>query len=141
MGGPGTPSSSFGSKDVDAGKYPSFRAHVYPLKASKINPFNLVSTERQSDDKEDKELPCLDKFLAKNTSEDNALFEHIMDLAKQKEKVKHSWLYEAEAEFKEVLLKGCPLSHSCWCASEYFSKETFAVFKTLKNNFSSFSAP
>lgn len=27
-----------------------------------------------------------------------------MDLAKQKEKVKHSWLYEAEAEFKEVWL-------------------------------------
>uniref|UniRef100_A0A674MVL3 Ess-2 splicing factor homolog n=1 Tax=Takifugu rubripes TaxID=31033 RepID=A0A674MVL3_TAKRU len=74
-----------------AGKYPT----------SKINPFNFVSTETQGDNKEDKELPCLDKFLAKNTSEDNALFEHIMDLAKQKEKVKHSWLYEAEAEFKE----------------------------------------
>lgn len=35
-----------------------------------------------------------------------------MDLAKQKEKVKHSWLYEAEAEFKEVLLNKCPFSVS-----------------------------
>uniref|UniRef100_A0A674P167 Ess-2 splicing factor homolog n=1 Tax=Takifugu rubripes TaxID=31033 RepID=A0A674P167_TAKRU len=103
VGRSGSPSSSFGGKDVDA--------------------------ETQGDNKEDKELPCLDKFLAKNTSEDNALFEHIMDLAKQKEKVKHSWLYEAEAEFKEVLLNGCPFS-----VSEYFSKEAFAVFKTLKNN-------
>lgn len=67
-------------------------------------------TEKQGDGKEDKELPCLDKFLAKNTSEDNALFEHIMDLAEQKDKVKHSWLYEAEAEFKEVWLNACLFS-------------------------------
>ncbi|XP_053735500.1 splicing factor ESS-2 homolog [Synchiropus splendidus] len=50
---------------------------------------------------EDKELPSLDRFLAKNTSEDYASFEQIMDLAKDKEKLKHSWLYEAEEEFKE----------------------------------------
>lgn len=62
-----------------------------------------------------------------------------MDLAKQKEKVKHSWLYEAEAEFKEVLLNGCPFSVSF--AGEYFSKVAFVVLKTLKNNCLSFSAP
>uniref|UniRef100_A0A3B3V150 Ess-2 splicing factor homolog n=1 Tax=Poecilia latipinna TaxID=48699 RepID=A0A3B3V150_9TELE len=50
---------------------------------------------------EEKELPSLDRFLAKNTSEDNASFEQIMDLAKDKEKLKHAWLYEAEAEFKQ----------------------------------------
>lgn len=70
-------------------------------------------TEKQGNNNEDKELPCLDKFLAKNTSEDNALFEHIMDLAKQKEKVKHSWLYEAEAEFKEVWLNWSPSPVIC----------------------------
>ncbi|AWP15242.1 putative protein DGCR14 [Scophthalmus maximus] len=53
------------------------------------------------DDEEEKELPCLDRFLAKNTSEDNASFEQIMDLAKDKEKVRHAWLYEAEAEYKQ----------------------------------------
>ncbi|MGH0163724.1 UNVERIFIED_CONTAM: hypothetical protein FKN15_062975 [Acipenser sinensis] len=52
-------------------------------------------------DQEEKELPCLDSFLAKNTSEDNASFEQIMDLAKDKERARHSWLYEAEAEFKQ----------------------------------------
>lgn len=62
----------------------------------------MIFIESHDDEKEDKELPCLDRFLAKNTSEDNASFEQIMDLAKQKEKLKHSWLYEAEAEFKEV---------------------------------------
>lgn len=58
--------------------------------------------ESKDDDKEEKELPCLDRFLAKNTSEDNASFEQIMALAKDKEKLKHAWLYEAEAEFKQV---------------------------------------
>ncbi|XP_032425286.1 splicing factor ESS-2 homolog [Xiphophorus hellerii] len=57
--------------------------------------------ERKDDDKEEKELPSLDRFLAKNTSEDNASFEQIMDLAEDKEKLKHAWLYEAEAEFKQ----------------------------------------
>lgn len=51
--------------------------------------------------KEEKELPCLDHFLAKNTSEDNASFEQIMVLAEDKEKLRHSWLYDAEAEFKQ----------------------------------------
>lgn len=64
--------------------------------------FILIFIESHDGGKEVKELPCLDHFLAKNTSEDNASFEQIMDLAKQKEKLKHSWLYEAEAEFKEV---------------------------------------
>ncbi|MEQ2241052.1 hypothetical protein ILYODFUR_021465, partial [Ilyodon furcidens] len=57
--------------------------------------------DRKDDDKDEKELPYLDRFLAKNTSEDNASFEQIMDLAKDKEKLKHAWLYEAEAEFKQ----------------------------------------
>lgn len=60
------------------------------------------ATKGTSDDvKEEKELPSLDHFLAKNTSEDNASFEQIMDLAKDKERLKHAWLYEAENEFKE----------------------------------------
>lgn len=63
---------------------------------------DVVFIESKDDDKREKELPCLDRFLAKNTSEDNASFEHIMDLAKDKEKLRHSWLYEAEAEYKEV---------------------------------------
>ncbi|XP_058472627.1 splicing factor ESS-2 homolog [Solea solea] len=55
----------------------------------------------KDEDKEEKELPSLDRFLVKNTSEDNASFEQIMDLAEDKEKLRHSWLYEAEAEFKQ----------------------------------------
>lgn len=55
------------------------------------------------DKREEKELPSLDRFLTKNTSEDNASFEQIMDLAEDKEKMKHAWLYEAEAEFKQVI--------------------------------------
>lgn len=62
---------------------------------------NLGNKETTEDDKEAKELPSLDRFLAKNTSEDNASFEQIMDLAEDKEKLKHSWLYEAENEFRQ----------------------------------------
>ena len=68
-----------------------------------IHPYShFVFIERKDDDKEEKRLPCLDRFLAKNTSEDNASFEQIMDLAEDKEKLRHAWLYEAEAEFKQV---------------------------------------
>lgn len=47
-------------------------------------------------------LPSLDSFLAKHTSEDNASFEQIMEVAKEKEKAKHAWLYKAEEEFAQV---------------------------------------
>ncbi|PWS22501.1 hypothetical protein DKP78_18055, partial [Enterococcus faecium] len=57
--------------------------------------------EKDAEKEEEKELPSLDKFLAKNTSEDNASFEQIMELAKDKEKLRHAWLYEAEEEFKQ----------------------------------------
>ncbi|XP_026884627.2 splicing factor ESS-2 homolog isoform X1 [Electrophorus electricus] len=50
---------------------------------------------------EEKEFPSLDCFLAKTTSEDNASFQQIMDMAKERDKLKHAWLYEAEAEFKQ----------------------------------------
>lgn len=50
---------------------------------------------------EGKNLPSLDCFLAKNTSEDNASFEQIMELAEDKDKLRHAWLYEAEDEYKE----------------------------------------
>ncbi|XP_076139963.1 splicing factor ESS-2 homolog [Alosa pseudoharengus] len=56
---------------------------------------------KDGEKEEEKELPCLDRFLAKNTSEDNASFEQIMELADDKEKLRHSWLYEAEEEFRQ----------------------------------------
>ncbi|XP_062870008.1 splicing factor ESS-2 homolog [Trichomycterus rosablanca] len=52
-------------------------------------------------DEEEKDLPSLDRFLCKNTSEDNASFQQIMELAESKEREKNAWLYHAEAEFKQ----------------------------------------
>uniref|UniRef100_A0A8C5N095 Ess-2 splicing factor homolog n=1 Tax=Leptobrachium leishanense TaxID=445787 RepID=A0A8C5N095_9ANUR len=46
------------------------------------------------------DLPGLDSFLAKNTSEDNDSFEQIMEVAKEKERSRNAWLYEAEEEYK-----------------------------------------
>ena len=44
----------------------------------------------------------LDKFLAKNISEDNMSFGEIMKEAEQKQRLKHSWLYEQVTEQLEV---------------------------------------
>ncbi|XP_078681046.1 splicing factor ESS-2 homolog [Branchiostoma floridae x Branchiostoma belcheri] len=60
--------------------------------------------------KQDTDLP-LDKYLAKNTSEDNASFGTIMEVTEDKNRQRHSWLYDAEKEHaekqKEILqLKG-----------------------------------
>lgn len=60
----------------------------------------LLLGEAEKDDKD--ALPNLDSFLAKHTSEDNASFEQIMEVAKEKEKVKHAWLYKAEEEYTQV---------------------------------------
>ncbi|XP_072514557.1 splicing factor ESS-2 homolog [Salminus brasiliensis] len=68
---------------------------------SHTKPRTSEDGSRDGAKEEEKELPSLDRFLAKNTSEDNASFEQIMALAKDKEKLKNSWLYEAEEEFKK----------------------------------------
>jgi len=40
----------------------------------------------------------LDRFLSKNTSEDNASFEQIMDTGIQKHREKYQWLFDKEKE-------------------------------------------
>ncbi|KAJ7309649.1 hypothetical protein JRQ81_007706 [Phrynocephalus forsythii] len=58
--------------------------------------------EGEAEKEESKDaLPSLDTFLAKHTSEDNASFEQIMDVAEEKERARHAWLYEAEEESAE----------------------------------------
>ncbi|XP_016415796.1 protein DGCR14-like isoform X1 [Sinocyclocheilus rhinocerous] len=56
---------------------------------------------KEGEKAEEKDLPSLDRFLAKNTSEDNASFEQIMELVEDKDKLRHAWLYEAENEYNE----------------------------------------
>lgn len=47
-------------------------------------------------------LPSLDVFLSRYTSEDNASFREIMEVAKERGRVRHAWLYQAEEEFEKV---------------------------------------
>ena len=59
----------------------------------------------------------LDKFLARNTSEDNVSFSEIMVEAEKKRWLKHAWLYEkvdVQLEVSVVMgLSGClAASHS-----------------------------
>lgn len=53
-------------------------------------------------EKKEEELPTLDTYLGKSTSEDNASFNQIMDLADEKNRIKHAWLYEAEELSNQV---------------------------------------
>ncbi|XP_017549124.1 splicing factor ESS-2 homolog [Pygocentrus nattereri] len=69
--------------------------------ASHSKPRTTEDGSKDSTKEEEKDLPSLDRFLVKHTSEDNASFEQIMALAKDKEKLKHAWLYEAEDEFRQ----------------------------------------
>eukprot|EP00794_Sanderia_malayensis_P013759 gene13759-15198_t len=61
---------------------------------------NKSSTQRVFSNSEDDKAPdvSLDKFLAKNTSEDNASFEKIMEESKIRLRQKYSWLFEKEDE-------------------------------------------
>ncbi|XP_004716371.1 splicing factor ESS-2 homolog [Echinops telfairi] len=53
-------------------------------------------------EEEEKEpLPSLDVFLSCCTSEDNASFQEIMEVAKEKSRARHAWLYQAEEEFEK----------------------------------------
>ncbi|GAB1300078.1 Splicing factor ESS-2 homolog [Apodemus speciosus] len=57
-------------------------------------------------EEEEKEpLPSLDVFLSRYTSEDNASFQEIMEVAKEKSHARHAWLYQAEEEFEKVALE------------------------------------
>jgi len=49
----------------------------------------------------------LDKFLARNTSEDNVSFREIMADAEKKQRLKHAWLYEKVNEQLEVCIVLC----------------------------------
>lgn len=60
-------------------------------------------------------LPSLDVFLSRYTSEDNASFREIMEVAKERGRARHAWLYQAEEEFEKVPGAGrwCPLRAGC----------------------------
>ncbi|XP_014799475.1 PREDICTED: protein DGCR14-like [Calidris pugnax] len=84
--------ATFETPEVHPGALPSGNKSKAGTKAA----------EEGDGEKDDKDaLPSLDSFLAKHTSEDNASFEQIMEVAKEKEKVKHAWLYSAEEEYTQ----------------------------------------
>ena len=60
----------------------------------------------------------LDKFLARNTSEDNVSFSEIMAEAEKKQRLKHAWLYEKVDEQLEVCVFVCNLQYIC-CSISY----------------------
>ncbi|XP_059839219.1 splicing factor ESS-2 homolog [Hypanus sabinus] len=52
-------------------------------------------------EKKEEELPTLDTYLGQSTSEDNASFNQIMELAEERNRAKHAWLYEAEEKSEQ----------------------------------------
>ncbi|XP_047552223.1 splicing factor ESS-2 homolog isoform X1 [Lutra lutra] len=62
----------------------------------------LEEGDGEAGEEEEKEpLPSLDVFLSRYTSEDNASFQEIMEVAKEKSRARHTWLYQAEEEFEK----------------------------------------
>ncbi|XP_049620579.1 splicing factor ESS-2 homolog isoform X2 [Suncus etruscus] len=55
----------------------------------------------EEEETEKEALPNLDAFLSRYTSEDNASFQEIMEVAKEKNRARHAWLYQAEEEFEK----------------------------------------
>lgn len=52
----------------------------------------------------------LDRFLARNTSEDNISFVEIMKEADKKHRLKHAWLYDKEQQQLNVRPDRCDLN-------------------------------
>ncbi|OWF40395.1 protein DGCR14-like [Mizuhopecten yessoensis] len=54
--------------------------------------------ETESKTTKEKDFANLDKFLSKNTSEDNASFAEILEETQKQQREKHAWLYENERD-------------------------------------------
>ncbi|XP_060082547.1 splicing factor ESS-2 homolog [Ylistrum balloti] len=54
--------------------------------------------ESESKTTKEKDLASLDRYLSKNTSEDNASFAEILEETQKQHKEKHAWLYENEKD-------------------------------------------
>ena len=65
--------------------------------------------ECRVENKQDDSNLTLDKFLAKNTSEDNESFEQIMERTRVAHKEKYDWLYKEEVERKASTAKSLSL--------------------------------
>lgn len=68
----------------------------------------------------------LDKFLLKNTSEDNASFEKIMEATREKQREKLSWLHQQQRELHERLDASRALPSS--------AQEQFLALENKPNN-------
>ncbi|XP_075390281.1 splicing factor ESS-2 homolog isoform X2 [Tenrec ecaudatus] len=77
--------------------------HTGPaMGAHKPRPRGRGAEDGEAMEEEEKEpLPSLDVFLSCCTSEDNASFQEIMEVAKEKSRARHAWLYQAEEEFEK----------------------------------------
>ncbi|KAM9194972.1 splicing factor ESS-2 homolog isoform 2-T2 [Dugong dugon] len=77
--------------------------HTGPgMVGNKPRPRGRGPEDGEAGEEEEKEpLPSLDVFLSRYTSEDNASFQEIMEVAKEKSRARHAWLYQAEEEFEK----------------------------------------
>lgn len=70
-----------------------------------LGPWSVPRAGEPAEEEEEEEkgpLPSLDVFLSRYTSEDNASFQEIMEVAKEKSRARHAWLYQAEEEQEKV---------------------------------------
>ncbi|KAM6155711.1 LOW QUALITY PROTEIN: splicing factor ESS-2 homolog [Rhynchocyon petersi] len=77
--------------------------HIGPaILGNKPQPRDRGPEDEETGEEEEKEpLPSLDVFLSRYTSEDNAYFQEIMEVAKEKGQARYTWLYQAKEEFEK----------------------------------------
>ena len=77
----------------------------------RINTSNTPKDKSSEDTASDVKIPntTLDKFLAKNTSEDNASFEDIMEEINKRERVKYPWLFHDETGLRNEIIDSLAL--------------------------------
>ncbi|KAF7994747.1 hypothetical protein HCN44_004219 [Aphidius gifuensis] len=89
-------------------RIPSPATFETPLREEQINESvrsqrsttSSSSTSSSSKGGKMKKKTSLDTYLSTHTSEDNASFEELIEEAEQKQRLKYSWLYEAEEKSK-----------------------------------------
>ena len=76
----------------------------------------------------------LDKFLARNTSEDNVSFVEIMNEAEKKHRLKHAWLFDKEQQQLNVCVVTVLNRNVCLfdpCLNYYFKVSLIDYFNVI----------
>lgn len=113
----GTPATFETPSTIQGSPLPNTVGSGKATQAKSQDGSQLGEGEKEKDDSN----MTLDRFLAKNTSEDNASFGQIMENSSKKHREKYEWLYKQEGERKELQERSLALPETA--EGDQFKKE------------------